>query len=415
MFVGYLCETMTGTVGPRVDLLGGSSERVLSGIGTWQATVPGSVAMNVPAKWIYPWISSLLVCHVGDHGQEVPWSFGPITSLPNVTQQGPDGDNDMNVQLSGHDFRALLSRRFLAGPFDPSRYPKRDKDGKYDFQRCAIKWTGCSLGTIARYIVQRCCDKPNGKLPISYGRHTLQTNLPRDDGHTRTYEGWNLANNGADKLLDELSGCINGPHIDFRPYYLTNGDSYVDTAGVYMVTGVENDPHIPQTRDYTWDLTRPVSPATVASWDTSAEALYTRSWASGEGAEAEIKLGYWDNKTMADRGFPLLEQINSYHTVSSWYTLESHARADGAATMWPTVQATLNLDPYHADTAPGSWDLGDRVTLHHTPTYSFLDHAYLHLPMTEHVKAQGTDRVGTIFNAHADFGTGAITVKVEMD
>lgn len=415
MFVGYLCETITGLVGPRVELLSGSYERVLNGIGTWQATIPGTEAMAVPTRWLYPWVASLLVCHIGRDGQETPFGFGPITAMPSATQQGPDGENSMSVHLAGHDFRAILARRFLCGVGDVSDAPARGSDGKYEFQRQQLGWSGCSLGTIARCIVETVCRRPSGQLPIDYSKCPYETGLPRDDGHTRRYNGWNLSNNGADKLIDELTGCLNGPHIDFRPFYKTNGDWQPDTAGVYMLAGRESDSHIPQARDYTWDLTRPNSPAQVQSWDSSAEGLYTRSWATGEGAEAEQKFGYWTNQTMHDRGFPLLEQVNAYSSVKEFGTLLSHATQDGNAAMWPVVQATLGLDPYHIDTRPGAWNLGERVTLRHAPTYSFLDHAFLKQAMEKQTKAQGWDRVGTIFNAHADFSTGAITVKVEVD
>lgn len=415
MFVGYLCETMTGTIGPRVDLLSGNYERVLSGIGTWQATIPGSVAMSVPARWIYPWISSLLVMHVNHDGSETPWGFGPITSLPNATQQGPNGDANMNVQISGHDFRALLARRFLSGPQDVSNNPTRGGDGKLPFQRQSVRWSGCSLGTIARLMVQKATQRANGALPIDYSLHKYESGLPQDEGHTREYTGWNISNNGVDKLLDELTGCIGGPHIDFRPRYWTNGDMSVDTAGVSMVTGTEADTHIPQNRDYTWDLTRPNSPAAIASWDTSAEEMYTRSWATGEGSEADQKIDYWTNQVMHDRGFPLLEQINAYSSVKNIPVLQSHAQEDGRYAEWPIVQATIDLDPYHADTQPSAWNLGERVNLRYMPTFAFLDHAHLNLPITGHVRAVAWERYATIFNAHADFSTGKITVKAEVD
>lgn len=416
MFVGYLCETMTGTVGPRVDLLGGSCERVLSGIGTWQATIPGAVAMNVPAKWIYPWISSLLVMHVDRKGNEVPWGFGPITSLPSATSQGPQGDADMNVQISGHDFRALLSRRYVTALRDvaDSSTNERSSDGKLYCQKQSVRWSGCSLGSIARCLVQRATQRKNGSLPISYVKHRWETGLSRDDGHTREYYGWNVANNGIDKLLSELTACENGPQIDFRPFYNAGSAMTADTAGVYFLAGTEADPDLPQSRDYTWDLTRPNSPACIVSWDTSAEEMYTRSWATGEGSEADQKIDYWNNDTMHNRGFPLLEQVNAYSSVKNTSTLNAHAREDGKVAEWPVVQATIDLDPYHADTKPGAWFLGDRVNLRYLPTLSFLDHAYLHLPAARHNKVMAYERYGTIFNAHADFTTGKVTVKVEL-
>lgn len=416
MFVGYLCDTMTGTVGPRVELLSGSSERVLCGIGTWDATIPGSVAMSVAAKWLYPWRASLLIMHVSANGTEVPWGFGPITSLPQAEQQGPNGDQDMDVTISGHDFRALLARRYLTGPSDVGVSANgRDSLGRLPCQRQSIRWSGCSLGTIARLIVSKSMDRVNGALPIDFSQQKYQSGLPYDDGHTRDYSGWNISNNGVDKLLDELSNCIGGPHIDFRPFYKENGAMYMDTAGVYMVTGTETDNHIPQAKDYTWDLTRPNSPAMVQSWDTSAEEIFTRSFATGEGSEADQKIDFWTNTTMHNRGFPLLEQVNAYSSVKNISTLQSHAQADGQVGMWPTVQVTMDLDPYHADTAPGAWQLGDRVNLRYAPTFSFLDHAQLEYPVTRHTRAMAWERLATIFNMHADFATGQVTVKAEVE
>lgn len=79
------------------------------------------------------------------------------------------------------------------------------------------KWTLSykkrSLRAIAADIVDRCTGyKEGGYLPIDLPY------IGESGSHERTYNGWNVQNNAAQKLLDEISSVIGGPDIQFRPY-----------------------------------------------------------------------------------------------------------------------------------------------------------------------------------------------------
>lgn len=100
----------------------------------------------------------------------------------------------------------LLASRYLAteGRFGAAKGSKT---------RDEISYKGLSLRAIAADIVRRCTDlKPGGYLPIDLPF------LDESGSHQRTYHGWNVANNAAQKLLDEISSVDGGPDIQFRPY-----------------------------------------------------------------------------------------------------------------------------------------------------------------------------------------------------
>jgi hypothetical protein len=80
-----------------------------------------------------------------------------------------------------------------------------------------ISYRNMSLRGIAADIIQKCTrEKPSGGLPID-------TQYDGEAGnHQRTYYGYNVSNNAADKLLNEITNVQDGIEMRFVPYKIGN-------------------------------------------------------------------------------------------------------------------------------------------------------------------------------------------------
>lgn len=76
-----------------------------------------------------------------------------------------------------------------------------------------ISYNNMSLRGIAADIIRKCTrEKPSGGLPID-------TQYDGEAGnHQRTYYGYNVSNNAADKLLNEITNVQDGIEMRFVPY-----------------------------------------------------------------------------------------------------------------------------------------------------------------------------------------------------
>jgi hypothetical protein len=80
-----------------------------------------------------------------------------------------------------------------------------------------ISYNNMSLRGIAADIIRKCTrEKPSGGLPID-------TQYDGEAGnHQRTYYGYNVSNNAADKLLNEITNVQDGIEMRFVPYKKEN-------------------------------------------------------------------------------------------------------------------------------------------------------------------------------------------------
>lgn len=114
----------------------------------------------------------------------------------------------------------LLGRRYLmeegafgavGGMTDPAGEDEKPKRGT--FTRSTIAYRDRSLRAIVADIVRRCTEgKPGGYLPVDYNY------IDEKGGHERTYEGWNVANSSAAKLIEEITAVDGGIDVQLRPY-----------------------------------------------------------------------------------------------------------------------------------------------------------------------------------------------------
>jgi hypothetical protein len=214
----------------------------------------------------------------------------------------------------------------------------------------AVTYTGLSLGTIAKRLVQLLMSHTGGNLPIVLpDDETAAT----DADHTRTYKGFELATVTA--RINELMGVINGPDVRFDPR-LTADRMGIESV---MMVGTEAQPLLFQAGDdHVWDFRVPRGGVSGLSVHRDAGGLASRSWVTGSGMDTALLMSRADDTTLTDGGFPLLEITESRSTVDVQSTLDNWASGNlaNAGAPWMTWSATVR-----GDKSPllGSYRTGD--------------------------------------------------------
>ena len=223
--------------------------------------------------------------------------------------------------------------------------------------RASLSWSGLSLGTIQKRLVQTALAHTGGDLPVV---------LQADEAgpHTRTYPGAEMAT--VAQRLDELSQVINGPEFAFEPRLTA------DRLGVEWVmrTGTLADPLLHQA-GLDWVASATASRGSIAGLTVTEDAssVATRAFAKGSGTdEASVISRPAARSDLLAAGFPLLESARSYSSVTEQATVDSHAAADLDANdrPWMTWSLSLAADARLGQYRPGDWwqvRVGDHVYL----------------------------------------------------
>lgn len=336
-WAAYLVQTMTGQRGKRLDIAADGSWMVpINGIEDWTVKVAKDELRSLDPLWWSSWRTSVLVCWVKADGTEVPWIMGPVTQ--------PPAEDRHTAVLTCKGLGALLERRVVLA---------RDYTDMAALAKSAMAPRGMSLGTIAQEVVRSSTTaKLGGWLPISYGS-------PRETGsglNERTYEGWNLANNGTFKRLTELSEVRNGPDIAFRPAWADEARTRVQWV---MMHGTRAQPAIAQ--DWTMDLdtTSATSPVANVGVTTDASTLNSRVYwtGAGEGAGTLIRMAQ-DEARLTDH-MPLLEVVGSTSDSDNPALIQEHADAALATGGGALQQLTVTIDGSDSRCEIGRWRVGD--------------------------------------------------------
>lgn len=229
--------------------------------------------------------------------------------------------------------------------------------GASQVQKSSLNYSGLSLGTIGKRIVQRSLQNPGGDLPL-----VLPADVAGD--HVRNYPGYEFAT-VAQRLAD-LSDVEGGPEFAFEPRFTT------DRLGVEWVmrAGTDTDPLLHQIGDaWVWDLTTASALAGLSV--TRDGANRTNSvYVTGQGMDESIKVARAATSAEWSRGYPLLEAAYSHSTVTRQSTLDRHATAyrQQGSRPWATWRLTVMRDTYPS---LAQYRCGDWVAVH------VADHPYL--------------------------------------
>jgi hypothetical protein len=346
----YLIETVSGRVGRRLQLAGGSWSVPLNGIPEATVKVSKSDLRAVTDEARAPWRGGLLLTFESAFWPETPIVAGPIVAPPVQSRD--------HCELTARGIEAMLQRRFLL-----AREYGHDAVTYADDMRwlplSKIPLTGMSLGTIAQEVIYYATDrKTAGALPIVFGS-------PREVGaglHDRTYEGFNLANNEAWKRLTELTEVEDGPDLAFRPRWAAEDRSRIEWAFVH---GSSAQPTIGQAWTMSVDTTAPVGPVGDVSVTATGENLTSRAYWTGAGEGGGTLVEVAEDRGRIGGGMPLLESVGSDPDTENRALLRSKAAGAVRAGAAPLYQVTTDVDGSDRRTQLGRFAVGDasEVTL----------------------------------------------------
>ena len=285
-------------------------------------------------------------------------TFMGVLEGDNVICAGPIWAHDFDIGTgtlrvkAASDIRSIFDHRYVMGVIAGTAWAE-----------WAVTYTGLSLGTIAKRLVQLLMSHTGGDLPIIL---PADETGPNDEAHTRTYKGFELAT-GATRI-DQLMGVINGPDVAFPPRLTA------DRMGVEwpMLVGTEAQPLLYQSgEDHVWDSRVPRGGVSGLSVHRDGGGVASRSWATGGGTDQALLMGRADDPTLTNAGFPLLEITEARSSVSVQSTLDGWASANlsASARPWMTWSATVR-----SDMSPllGSYRVGEFAKIWIPANHSYL-------------------------------------------
>lgn len=329
----YLGLTMTGELGPQLDVSGGSVTVELNGIESISVTCSRASLDGVERMWWSPWSGALVVTYESDDVDEMVMVAGPIIDPPKEDRKAG------TVTLEAKGLGALLEKRVVLAD-DPR------PGGEAVMKASTLAWSGVDLGSMAGRIVERAMAKRSGWAPV-----VIPAERPAD--RQRTYEGWNLSNNQAWKRIREITEVIGGPDVMFRPRWVDDSRTRIEWV---LCTGLEGQPAIPQDRAIVWDATSRDSPVASIDVVSDASSLASRAYATGAGEGAGVAVAIAE-APVPDR-MPLIETVVSDTDAESMDLLRTKARSALVAQATEQVSLTVHSQ---VDAPFGTWHVGDEV------------------------------------------------------
>lgn len=321
---------------------------------TWSAAhrAEGSVKATVP-----------LVGEVLDEYPDIVYNLNPwrcflaaITDGGTVLQAGPIlphsySDATGVLSLSALGIRGYFARRFLMPTFS-----------RFDVSAEAVmSWSGLSLGTIAKRMVQLSMTHAGGNLPID---------LPPDEAGdaSATYYGYELGRIA--RRFQDVEDREGGPDLAFEPYLVDV--KKVDQIRWRMRTGTNAEPMLTQDGpDHVWDRTARKTPIVSLDVDIDSTEMGDMAWVTGQGSDTELLMSRYSDQSLRSQGYPLLEVDESRTNVDNLTDLNSHVRALLRRSGRPYQTWTMVV---RADQTPklGTYKVGDWVRVYVGPFHPYI-------------------------------------------
>lgn len=353
-WAAWAVETMTGRVGPQIPLAGTCTvSQPLNGIEDWTLDIPADWFARSGGKWWQCDSASVVIAHTCDvlPGWQAV-AMGPVRTPPK-----PDNRLKPSIYtLTGKGLRDLLAQRLV------TREPTAPEFADLaDLESSTISYSHMSLGTIQEELCKVATARASGALPISFDAKLREDGLPENTDHDRTYQGFNVSNNGVDKLLTDLSDVDGGPDFMLRPV-LNAPDQGQWSVTCVAVHGMNASPWIPQDSQLVWDATAMDGVVTAMDVTPDGRTRRNRVWAVGSGTDAATLMQIAQDDAALQTGQPLMEAVTSYTSIDNLPPLMAHAVGDLYPTSrHPDVSVTVRGDAQGA--AIGTWHVGDRVRL----------------------------------------------------
>lgn len=202
-------------------------------------------------------------------------------------------------------------------------------------------YSGLSLGTIDKRLVEQAMSWPGGSLPINL---PPEETADDDEDHERTYLGADFK--PVKEALDQNTQVLGGPEYAFVPRF--NSDR---TGLVYdMRVGTNEDPLLHSDRVVRWNVTTQQSPVSDLTVDFDASNLGSISWATGGRQDDEVLVARATDFSLTDQGYPLMEIIDTSHTsVSKQATLNGYAAGNLLIAKTPTETWSFKVRAHPVD------------------------------------------------------------------
>lgn len=315
MWSAHLFQTITGMIGPRLNFESMDWSMELNGTENINMKLRKSELPAVDLKyWLSPWWAGVVIF----------WNDQPIVAGPIITRPSESFDF---VTIGCGGIRSVLAKRLIANDLTNQNWT--------DFNKGVVSFSGLSLGTIAKRVVERSQAKIGGKLPITYALPDITGN------HERNYKSFNVSNISCDDVLTKLSNVINGPDIMFKPRLLKG-----DVLTFDLWTGTDTQPRIYQRNTPVWDTT--AVNGSVSNMNVTVTGTYetNRVYSIGAGQDEGTIIEVATNRTPVQRQYPLLETTINEGSSESSVVVRNHALAEidanGEALM--EVQLTVRAD-----------------------------------------------------------------------
>lgn len=340
MWTAHLFQTISGTIGPRIDFEKASWSVSLNETESLSVDLRKSDLPKVDLNyWLAPWWAGVVYM----------WDGKPIVAGPIISRRSESYEY---IYIDCVGIRGLLARRFTA----------LEQSNWANLAKSVISYTGLSLGTIAQRVVKVAMSKQGGMLPITFP--IVEETAANDADHQRTYRGFNLQNINCDDVLTKLSNVVNGPDIMFKPRLIDDNTLTFD-----MWHGTELNPRIMQFNTPTWDIGADQS--SVSDIDITMTGAYqtSRVYAIGAGQDQGKLIKVNSNLSSIQQGFPLLETTRSSGNSENPAVVNAHSLAElrnnanmlqeiqmsvaarglnGVGTFWPGDSAKLSMKGFLA-------------------------------------------------------------------
>jgi hypothetical protein len=312
MWTAHLFQTTTGRIGPRLNFETMDWSMELNGTESINMRLRKSDLPKVDLKyWLSPWWAGVVVL----------WDNQPMVGGPLIVRPSESFDF---VTLGCGGIRSVLAKRVVVS----------EQTGWWEGLAASdpASWSGLSLGTIAKRIVQKAQEKPGGVLPITYA-------VPDElGGHERNYQPFNVSNVFADDLLTNLSNVIDGPDIMFKPRLLRE-----DTLTFDMWTGTNTQPRIYQKYSPVWDTTP--TKGMVSDMNVIVTGTYSTSrvYSIGPGTDQGTLIRVATDQARIQQQYPMLETSISGTSSENPDVVLDHGLGNLAANNGPLLEVQMTV------------------------------------------------------------------------
>lgn len=347
MWTAHLFQMTSGQIGPRLNFETMDWSIELNGTENISMTLRKSDLPAVDLNyWLSPWWAGVCLF----------WNGQPIVAGPIITRPS---ESFTVVTIGCGGIRSMLAKRVVAEDMANT--------GWANFNQGLVTFSGLSLGTIAKRVVDISQQKTGGRLPITYampdeGVSAIPAGLPAcnfedgstgpnpcywdaqvqgnglgesfafidgeyiyesDSSHERNYRSFNVSNLGCDDVLTKLSNVIGGPDIMFRPKLLRP-----DLLTFELWTGTEKQPRIYQKYTPVWDTTP--SKGMVSNMNVIVTGTYqtSRVYATGAGQDEGTLMQVVTDDSLLQKGYPLLETVINDGSSENPNVILDHARSE---------------------------------------------------------------------------------------